>query len=277
MDAEISRIKREYWEQFSNDMKRDLYGGQRKVWNMLRNRRKPINDYIQISKITKKEWETYFKKLYTNTNDKDEGNQTAERTEEGEWLVTREMLTKTVTKLKNRKSPGVDNITNEMIKYGGSALMDELLRFYNMILTQKQVPEQWRESITIPIFKRGEKIDPRNYRGISLLSTVSKLLTKVLAEEVATTGIREEQQGFRPNRSAVDAIFILRQLAEKAIEFNKPAFMYFVDLTQAFDRVRLRDVIALLKKRHIDPNIIATIEELNTNNIYITNQTYILR
>ncbi|KAI4475988.1 hypothetical protein M0802_014961 [Mischocyttarus mexicanus] len=56
---------------------------------------------------------------------------------------------------------------------------------------------------------------------ISLLYTVLKLFTKILSEVVAQTGVREEQQAFRKNSSTIDAIFILRQIAEKEIEFNK--------------------------------------------------------
>ena len=59
-----------------------------------------------------------------------------------------------------------------------------------------------------------------------------KFLTKIFEKEIADTRLCEEQQGFRKNRSAIDAIFTIRQITEKAIEFNKP-FMCFVDLTQA--------------------------------------------
>ncbi|XP_030763856.1 uncharacterized protein LOC115888310 [Sitophilus oryzae] len=54
---------------------------------------------------------------------------------------------------------------------------------------------------------------------------------------------RNEQQGFRRNQSNTDAIFIIKQIKEKAIEFNTPAYICFNDLTQAFDRVRLSDII----------------------------------
>jgi len=54
---------------------------------------------------------------------------------------------------------------------------------------------------------------------------------------------REEKQGFRKNRSTTDAIFILRQIVEKSIEFNHPTYLRFVDLKKAFERVRLADVI----------------------------------
>ena len=89
---------------------------------------------------------------------------------------------------------------------------------------------------------------------------------KIFKEEIADTGLCKEQQGFRKNRSAIDAIFTIRQITERAIEFNKPAFMCFVDLTQAFDRVKLEDAVQLLQKREVHPRIITIINKLNTNN-----------
>ena len=95
---------------------------------------------------------------------------------------------------------------------------------------------------------------------------MSKFLTKIFEEEIADTGLCEEQQGFRKNRSVIDAIFTIRQITEKTIEFNKPTFMCFVDLTKAFDRVKLKDVVPLLQKREVHPRILTIINKLNTNN-----------
>ena len=68
-------------------------------------------------------------------------------------------------------------------------------------------------SLTVLVFKNGDKTDPANYRGITLLSTSLKLLTKIIAEEITSiTPISEEQQESRKNRSTTDALFILRQL-----------------------------------------------------------------
>lgn len=52
---EIMMLKKEYWIRFSKDMEHDLYGGQKKIWNILRNRKKPINEFIQMSTINKNE------------------------------------------------------------------------------------------------------------------------------------------------------------------------------------------------------------------------------
>lgn len=63
------------------------------------------------------------------------------------------------------------------------------------------------------------------------------------------------------------AIFIARQIVEKAIEYGKLAFMCFIDLTKAFDRVKLIDVINILMRKHIPEAIIETLKQLNLNTL----------
>ncbi|XP_072757496.1 uncharacterized protein [Anoplolepis gracilipes] len=65
----------------------------------------------------------------------------------------------------------------------------------------------------------------------------------------------------------MDAIFILRQLIEKSIEFDKPMYLRFVDLKQDFDRVRLKDVITISQKHNINTKMLGIIKELNRNNL----------
>ena len=232
---------------------------------MLRNRKKPINEFIQTTKISIEDWKD-FRELYASTDDYAENiiTQMGDNTHPP-WNIFLERIDHIASKLKNKKSAGIDQIYNEMIKYGGSMLLKQIQILFNKILNEMDVPMKWKHDVTIPIYKKGAKTDTTNYRGISLLSTMSKFLTKIFEEEIADTGLCEEQQGFRKNRSAIDAIFTIRQITEKAIEFNKPAFMYFVDLTQAFDRVKLEDVVPLLQKREVY-RIITIINKLNTNN-----------
>lgn len=296
VNGEIQAIKRSFWEKFSSDMEHDLYGGQRRIWNMLRNRKKPVNEYVHTTRITTEEWERYFWERYTlytgetpqpeleneveesgeqqepyigEAPQSEPGNEIEESMEQQEQeqeLLTRNKVKAAILKLKSRKAPGLDNINNVLLKYGGQALREELYALLCKIHSQRKVPIQWKESITIPVFKKGIKNDPKNYKGISLLSSTAKLLTKIISEEVAQDGISEEQQGFRQNRSTTDAIYILRQIVEKSIEYNKTAYMCFIDLTQAFDRVRLSDVLTLLRERKLDPGLLAVIKELNTGN-----------
>ena len=68
--------------------------------------------------------------------------------------VTEEEIMTTIKKLKNRKSPGEDGITNEMIKYG---LISEIVKLIKQIFQRSKVPDDWKTSIVIPIFKKGDK------------------------------------------------------------------------------------------------------------------------
>ena len=83
-----------------------------------------------------------------------------------------------------------------MIKYGGSMLLKQIQIPFNKIQNEMDVPMEWKHSVSIPIYKKGAKTDTTNYRGISILSTMSKFLTKIFKEEIADTGLCEEQQGF---------------------------------------------------------------------------------
>jgi hypothetical protein len=117
-------------------------------------------------------------------------------------------------------------------------------------------------------FKKGSKTIPDNYRGITLLNTTLKLFTKViLSKPLKYIQPREEQQGFRKNRLTTDAIFIMCQIVENPIEFNHSAYLCFVGLKKAFDRVRLADVIDCLREKEVPGQIVRTIKELNTDTI----------
>jgi len=136
-----------------------------------------------------------------------------------------------------------------MLKYGGTELTLHLMQLFQQIFKQHTIRKAWKQSIITPLFKKGSKTNPDNYRGITLLNTTLKLFTKVVLRKLLQyIQPREEKQGFRKNRSTTDAIFIVRQIAEKAIKFNHTAYLCFVDLTKSFDRVRLADVIEFERK-----------------------------
>lgn len=88
----------------------------------------------------------------------------------------------------------------------------------------------------------------------------------IVEEKVAASGIWEEQKGFRKNKSTIDVILTIRKITGKASELKKKALIYFVDLTQASDRVRIFEVVSFMKKTNINSNIIKIITEINRDN-----------
>jgi hypothetical protein len=121
----------------------------------------------------------------------------------------------TIGKLKRYKSPGADQIPAELTQAGGETLHSEIHKLITLIWNKEELPDQWKESIVVPIQKKGDKTDCSNYRGISLLSTSYKILSNSLltrltpyADEI--TG--DHQRGFWSNRSMTDQIFYIWQI-----------------------------------------------------------------
>jgi hypothetical protein len=74
-------------------------------------------------------------------------------------------------KLKSYKYPGTDQIPAELIKKGGEELYSQIHRLICSIWNKEELPKQWKESITVSIYKKRDKTHCNQYRGISLLST----------------------------------------------------------------------------------------------------------
>ena len=86
-----------------------------------------------------------------------------------ELEVSVEDVRKAVKKLKKGKSPGVDGITSEMLKYGGEALLEWLTKVCKVCVPEEKVPNDWLRAIVVPLYKgKGDRNDCKNYRGISL-------------------------------------------------------------------------------------------------------------
>ena len=73
------------------------------------------------------------------------------------------------------RSPGIDQIPAELIKAGGRTICLEIHKIITSIWKEEELPEEWKESIIVPIRKKGDKTDCSNYRGISLLPTMYKV------------------------------------------------------------------------------------------------------
>jgi len=107
------------------------------------------------------------------------------------------------------------------------------------------LPAKRNESIIVPMYKKGNKTDCSNYRGISLLPTMYKILSNILlsrltpyAEEI----IGDHQCGFRRSRSTNDHLFCVHQILEKKWEYNEAVHQLFIDFKKAYDSVR-REVL----------------------------------
>jgi hypothetical protein len=98
------------------------------------------------------------------------------------------------------------------------------------------LPQQWKESIILPIYKKGDKTERSNYRGVSLLPTANHMLYNILSPVLIpyaenTTG--NHQCGFRRNKSITDQIFCIGQITEKKWEYNGAVHLLFIGFQKA--------------------------------------------
>ena len=91
---------------------------------------------------------------------------------------------KGIEKLKRHKSPGIDQILAELIKAGCETICPELHKLVNSVWNKKDLPEQWKELIIVHMYKKGDETHCTSYRGMSLLSSTYKILSKHPAVKV---------------------------------------------------------------------------------------------
>ena len=100
---------------------------------------------------------------------------------------------------------------------------------------EELVPRQWREGLIVSLFKKGDKEDPGNYRGITLLSVVGKVFCKERSDRGGI--LHEGQAGVRVNRSCMDNVFTLNELVQGRLRENKHTYTFFLDVQKAYDTV----------------------------------------
>jgi hypothetical protein len=174
----------------------------------------------------------------------------------------------TIKNLKFKKSPGLDLIPNEFIKFLPTPFLQALTTLFNNILTYHEFPHDWCGSVIQPIYKNGPINLPSNYRPISLMSTMLKLLTSILNSRLSmwchsNNSIPEEQAGFRTNYGCMDHIFALHTMIQLKLRFKRrKLYTFFVDLKQAFDSINHSLLISKLNSLGLSSKFTESINAL---------------
>jgi hypothetical protein len=121
----------------------------------------------------------------------------------GPVVVTRQMIRKQIKKLRKEAAPGPDEITPGLLKMLEEEVLLPLEIIFNKSLTTAQVPSEWRTANVTPIFKKGTKWDPGNYRPVSLTSMLEAIVKdKMMSHLLENNLINDSQHGFMPGKRA---------------------------------------------------------------------------
>ena len=216
------------------------------------------------------EWASYFKDLLNIPNN---GTSLVEILPANNDLIindddfTLDELLKAIKIMKPNKSPGIDYITTEALKYGGNDLQSALLSICNSILNGQDPPHQWKENMIVPIPKKPSK-SMSDFRGISLMSIVAKAYNRMILNRIydpIDEVLRPFQAGFRKSRSCAEQIHILRRIIEAYHQRQLPIIATFIDFKKAFDSVDREAMWKILRSYGIPQKVVNAIATIYSN------------
>ena len=148
-----------------------------------------------------------------------------------------------IRRLKNKKAPGKSGISNRIIKKIPDAFLQHIVDIFNAALSMGYFPSKFKQAITIMIPKKQKsKLNPINYRPISLLEPIGKLFESILNRRLKNfledkAKLHECQFGFRSGRSTQTSLHVMLNFITNARKRGLSVYMLSKDVEKAFDKV----------------------------------------
>ena len=285
LQRELRKVKNAWWKGISSEIQvafdaknsKALYGLLRQVFGSSTSFVSPLKskDQVTILKDSEKilcRWQEHFCSLFDNPS---VVNFNVVRALSQRVLHTsmddppsHEEVLSAIFQINYGKAPGLDGIPIELLQVGSPnvllAVSDLLLKCWSESL----VPKDWVDGVLVTLYKgKGDKAVCDNYRGITLLEVVGKVLARLLLnrlhDKICSAVLPESQSGFRPGRGTTDMVFSARQVQEKCIEQHVPLYQVFVDLTKAFDTVNREALWVVLCKAGCPPKFVNMFKQLH--------------
>ncbi|KAI8514688.1 hypothetical protein Bbelb_072790 [Branchiostoma belcheri] len=151
-------------------------------------------------------------------------------------------IEKLLTSLNPTKAAGPDGITPRVLKELAKELAPILTKIFQSSLCAGQVPQDWKEALVTPVFKKGEHYKASNYRPISLTSVPAKVLEHILVSAImchleSNNILSTQQHGFRKHRSCETQLLEFTEEVSSAMERGVATDVIIMDFQKAFDRV----------------------------------------
>ncbi|MCP3927643.1 MAG: hypothetical protein GY705_00905, partial [Bacteroidetes bacterium] len=185
---------------------------------------------------------------------------------------TTEEIKNATQKLKNNKSPGLDELLGEQVKFGPDIVHCTIAEILNAAAKTGEHPDELNTGLLNPLQKAGKKCGPcENLRPIILLSILRKILAICLLDRFLSRILRQlpsSQAAYQMNRSRTEQIFTFKLLIEKALTSQDyDLYILLTDMSKAFDMVK-RDILFEDLKEFLEP------DELHIMKLLIENVKY---
>ena len=188
-----------------------------------------------------------------------------------DFLITNEDISAALKKTQNWKAPGVDGIQNYWWKRFTSVHEQLATAFNQMVLEPNNAPQFLTQGVTYLLFKSGSRENPQNYRPITCLPTIYKLLTSILADNIykfldSNSVLAKEQKGcVKRSMGCKEQLVIDSFILAQSRKRSRNLSIAYIDYQKAFDSVPHSWLIHILKIYKINPTIVHFMEEIMKN------------
>ena len=156
--------------------------------------------------------------------------------------TSNEEVIKIIKKIEPSKAAGIDNLSGKFLKDGAEILATPISQICNLSIKSSSFPNSCKIAKLKPLFKKGVKTEPKNYRPISLLPLISKVIEKIIHDQTQeflskNNILYKFQSGFRKNHSTDSCLSFLNDKILKGFDSGLLTGMILIDLQKAFDTI----------------------------------------
>ena len=156
--------------------------------------------------------------------------------------ITSDKVKKYLQAINPSKAAGPDEIHPRLIYEIRNEILEPLTTIYKMSVNEGKLPAKWKHANLKPIFKKGNRSSPSNYRPVSLTAVCGKILERLIRDDIVNhleenKLLAEEQHGFRKGRSCITQLLEIMEIWTDLIDQNIPFDTIYLDFSKAFDKV----------------------------------------
>ena len=262
-----NKLHKNYWDYLNNMLDPEKDNNSKKFWKYIKSRKQDTmgigtlknNGVLAETAEQKAEMlNSQFTSVFTTentTNMPSKGNSPFKPMKD--IKISEKGVEKELNRLNPCKATGPDKVPVRILKETANIITPILTKIYQQSIDTGQIPEDWKHANIVPIFKKGDRSKPSNYRPVSLTSVASKILEHIIVSQIMEhldnqNILNENQHGFRAKRSCESQLLMTTNDITKWMNNNIQVDIAILDFAKAFDKVAHKRLSEKLQYYGID-------------------------